>query len=152
MLSLGACEDCVTLLSPSYHYVRPWFPREPFPNSKWWVRKCVASLPPFPIPTLWIGGGGVIHRQEFVRLHCPLFLSGLIPGFESTVSLSVFTDPSLFVRIYTNLWKRGSVPFPFETFLLIVCAASLPRLSVVHAVLKGRRRRLSVSLLVKSIM
>jgi hypothetical protein len=140
MLSLGICEDCVTLLSPSYHYVRPWFPREPFPNSKWGVRKCVASLPPFPIPTL-LDWGGVIHWQEFVRLHCPLFLSGLITGFESTLSLSVFTDPSLFVRISTNLWKRGSVPFPFETFLLIVCAASLPRLSDVHTVLKGKKEK-----------
>ena len=87
---------------------------------------------------LW---GGVIHWQEFVRLHCPLYLSGLISGLESTLSLSVFTDPSLFVRISTNLWKRGSVPFPFETFLLIVCAASLPRLSDVHTVLKGKKEK-----------
>ena len=86
-------------------------------------------------------GGGVIHWQEFVRLHCPSFLSGLISGFESTLSLSVFTDPYLFVRVSTNLWKRGSVPFPFETFLLIVCAASLPRLSDVHTVLKGKKEK-----------
>ena len=135
---IGICEDCVTSLSPSYHHVRPWFLRKPLPNSEWWVRNCVASLPLFLSLPFWIGRG-VICWQEFVRLHCPSFLSWLISGSESTLSLSVFTDPPLLARITTNLWKRGSEPFPHKTFLLIVCAASLPRLSDVHTVLKGKK-------------